>query len=395
MNVQSINIDKSRKIKLYFQLYNELANAIKSGALQSGEQIPSIRIISSELNISRNTVTKAYQMLEDDGYIRASAKSGFYVLGVGERYKHRILKKEEEPKVQEETAAPETESIPTVDSIVKQRMGNIIQNSPFEENEDISIKDLADSFSKKETAEAKPQPSLPENPQTLSDLLLVSYHRVIESSHDLFSADAPAFGLQELRKTICSLVQQKRGLSLGSDRIIVASTEQELFGMLLSLDTLSQPFPVRTPRPNGLLLRAEQVNNGETTYQVKSAVLLPKERPADLDIHIKAIPDSIDLFEYDDATRDVPQDYGWVVEVDKMIPEDNSLDIPYRNILSQVPRAAAADDRIIYLCRCVNCSFMVIPAALQKELRAKYSERISTLSMMDQLVLCDVLAALK
>ena len=242
MNVQSINIDKSRKIKLYFQLYNELANAIKSGALQSGEQIPSIRIISSELNISRNTVTKAYQMLEDDGYIRASAKSGFYVLGVGERYKHRILKKEEEPKVQEETAAPETESIPTVDSIVKQRMGNIIQNSPFEENEDISIKDLADSFSKKETAEAKPQPSLPENPQTLSDLLLVSYHRVIESSHDLFSADAPAFGLQELRKTICSLVQQKRGLSLGSDRIIVASTEQELFGMLLSLDTLSQPF---------------------------------------------------------------------------------------------------------------------------------------------------------
>ena len=110
---------------------------------------------------------------------------------------------------------------------------------------------------------------------------------------------------------------------------------------------------------------------------------------------IISIPDSIDLFEYDDATRDVPQDYGWVVEVDKMIPADNSLDIPYRNILSQVPRAAAADDRIIYLCRCVNCSFMVIPAALQKELRAKYSERISTLSMMDQLVLCDVLAALK
>ncbi|MVD33112.1 PLP-dependent aminotransferase family protein, partial [Vibrio cholerae] len=61
-----------------------LANTIKSQIEQniwlSGEKIPSIRSTCKRYKLSIETVLQAYQQLEDQGYIRAKAKSGYVVL---------------------------------------------------------------------------------------------------------------------------------------------------------------------------------------------------------------------------------------------------------------------------------------------------------------------------
>ncbi|MGD9214768.1 MAG: PLP-dependent aminotransferase family protein [Desulfobacteraceae bacterium] len=52
---------------------------IRTGALKEGDRIPSIRRLSSELDVSINTVKEAYWKLESRNYIVAVPQSGFYV----------------------------------------------------------------------------------------------------------------------------------------------------------------------------------------------------------------------------------------------------------------------------------------------------------------------------
>lgn len=56
-----------------------ILNLIQRGALKEGDKIPSIRQLSSELNVSINTVKEAYWKLESRNYIVAVPQSGFYV----------------------------------------------------------------------------------------------------------------------------------------------------------------------------------------------------------------------------------------------------------------------------------------------------------------------------
>lgn len=64
---------------LYMQLYFYLVQEIQAGNLAENEKLPSKRELSAHLKVSLNTVDTAYQMLVDEGYIRAVPRSGFYV----------------------------------------------------------------------------------------------------------------------------------------------------------------------------------------------------------------------------------------------------------------------------------------------------------------------------
>jgi GntR family transcriptional regulator / MocR family aminotransferase len=61
------------------QLYSRLREAILSGALHSGEKLPSTREMSEQLGISRTVVLLAYDQLLAEGYVEGRAGSGTYV----------------------------------------------------------------------------------------------------------------------------------------------------------------------------------------------------------------------------------------------------------------------------------------------------------------------------
>lgn len=106
-------LDKSRKVKLYHQLYQNFVKMIESGELAEGAKIPSIRNLSEEYNISRNTVTKAYGELEKDGYIYSMTKSGFYIKNPKDA---NPIKVENKRPV---TIIEEDDDIPTVNSLLR------------------------------------------------------------------------------------------------------------------------------------------------------------------------------------------------------------------------------------------------------------------------------------
>lgn len=64
---------------LYERVGSEIVSLIDGGTYRVGERLPSIRQLSSKLNVSINTVMQAYAVLEDRRVIQARPQSGYYV----------------------------------------------------------------------------------------------------------------------------------------------------------------------------------------------------------------------------------------------------------------------------------------------------------------------------
>lgn len=74
-----IIINNSSMVPIYEQLMNQVKNKIISGELGENEALPSVRALSGELRISSLTVKKAYDRLEEEGFVITVHGKGTYV----------------------------------------------------------------------------------------------------------------------------------------------------------------------------------------------------------------------------------------------------------------------------------------------------------------------------
>lgn len=65
--------------RLYEQVAHNIEHLVQTGTFKSGERIPSVRVLSKQMEVSVTTVLEAYRMLEDRGVIEARPQSGYYV----------------------------------------------------------------------------------------------------------------------------------------------------------------------------------------------------------------------------------------------------------------------------------------------------------------------------
>lgn len=70
-------------VPIYEQIKQQVKSAILSGELQENESLPSLRTLAKELKISVLTVTRAYNELEEEGFVKNMQGRGCYVLGRG------------------------------------------------------------------------------------------------------------------------------------------------------------------------------------------------------------------------------------------------------------------------------------------------------------------------
>lgn len=81
-----ICLNENDKRPLYEQLYSEIKNQIISGSMQKNKELSSLRVMEKELNVSRNTVERAYQQLLAEGYIRSVPGAGYFVEDIENDY---------------------------------------------------------------------------------------------------------------------------------------------------------------------------------------------------------------------------------------------------------------------------------------------------------------------
>ncbi|MBE6037257.1 MAG: GntR family transcriptional regulator [Clostridiales bacterium] len=71
-----LHFDFSSDTPLYLQIRNQIVIGIAEGKLLSGEKLPTIRALAEESGINMMTVSKAYQLLKQEGYILTDRRSG-------------------------------------------------------------------------------------------------------------------------------------------------------------------------------------------------------------------------------------------------------------------------------------------------------------------------------
>ena len=63
---------------IYEQVRDGLRRLVVSGAIAPGEKLPSVRALASGLAINPNTIQKAYEALEAEGYVRSVPGKGSF-----------------------------------------------------------------------------------------------------------------------------------------------------------------------------------------------------------------------------------------------------------------------------------------------------------------------------
>mgnify|MGYP002675920951 CR=1 FL=1 len=291
VNNFEIKLDKTSKVKLYHQLYLFFVNAIKNKELPEETKLPSIRTLSEDYNISRNTVTKAYSELEANGYIYSLSKSGFFVKNPSST----------EPSLHSKEKS-EDEGIPTVESIIKERKkekteekndfvtenidadssvlknsGTFILTDPFssEQEEQNFVLKLPSENNEKTilTNTGDLVNSSPEKRKILSPIedYVESAKTAIKENKNLLEGNKipDLTGEEPLRIAIAAFLYKFHHLEVNPSQVVVSCNKADILFKLLLLDEFKNPKSTL----HGLLQLAEK---SISPRKIKPCIAVPQ-----------------------------------------------------------------------------------------------------------------------
>jgi len=74
------SLDFRSGVPIYVQIVEQVQTFLANGDLKSGDQLPTVRQLASELRINFNTIARAYRMLDEAGLISTQQGRGTYLL---------------------------------------------------------------------------------------------------------------------------------------------------------------------------------------------------------------------------------------------------------------------------------------------------------------------------
>jgi GntR family transcriptional regulator len=75
----SFQIDQKSGIPIYIQIMGQIKHLLATGALQPGQQLPTIRELAVNLTINLHTVAHAYAELEREGFLTIQRGRGTFI----------------------------------------------------------------------------------------------------------------------------------------------------------------------------------------------------------------------------------------------------------------------------------------------------------------------------
>ena len=187
----SIPIDTNKNIPIYEQIYVFIKNEIRNGKLAYGTKLPSTRILSEKLIVSRSTVQLAYDQLVSEGYIEALPCKGYFVQKIDGLYNIEVSHTVNEKADKAEAPEYAYDFSPA---------GIELDNFPYNAWRKVTKNVLA------------------------------------EKERDLFNI-GDGRGDYDLRVTIASYLHESRGVNCSPDNIIVGAGMEYLLGLLDQLIT--------------------------------------------------------------------------------------------------------------------------------------------------------------
>lgn len=449
MSTVNFTLDINSKVKLYHQLYTKFADAIDNGEIPAGTKLPSVRNLSEELKISKNTVTKAYKDLGDAGYLYSLAKSGFYAKHPDEAIPEGAQTGTESVPLEHQNE--QEDAIPTVDAIIRQRQSSpdssksvqsaIEEMKSVAEDESVpeSESDIQPQSDPNDNSYLAPHPKsvlrsvspleethLPEiasvkEPVSFEEELLDSFRVALMEKNSLLHKRSGTFGDRTFRTALAGFMYNFHHITVDESNLIVGSCIEQLLYNVLRLKSINEPFDKVTGM--GLLNKASRMQEGTFPSMLPTVAIAEDPNDTirhvfmDADIQVKEIP-------VDDAGLNM--DYlvtsgcnlvfvsaddtslGDKVKCDQRKAEILSWasGAPYRYIIefdtdtnkgtSNTFKQYDLRDKVIYLNsfrhlldKGINSSWIVLPKKLAEEYTNRYTTFDCTLSYLDQLALTD------
>ena len=107
-----IIINNSSMVPIYVQIIQQIKAQIADCSLKDNEALPSVRVLSKDLNISALTVKKAYDELEADGFVITVHGKGTYVNGNNSEFIKENRLKEVEDEIRTAIEKADNYAIP-------------------------------------------------------------------------------------------------------------------------------------------------------------------------------------------------------------------------------------------------------------------------------------------
>ncbi len=74
-----LKVDTKSTIPIYIQIREQIKNLVFKGDLQAHAALPSVNLLSQNLQVNRNTVLRAYRELRDEGFVTFHSGKGTFV----------------------------------------------------------------------------------------------------------------------------------------------------------------------------------------------------------------------------------------------------------------------------------------------------------------------------
>ena len=339
-------LKKSPGVPLYEALYRCIRGDILSGALKSGEKLPSKRALSAHLEVSKITVEAAYSQLLAEGYICSREKVGYFVEAV------------ERPAPRERQILPEKEEKSAAPVLDLTHTGT--EHFPFSVWSRLQREVMLDYG--EQLLQPMPHQGIPELRQAISDHLAAFRGMEADPENILIGA-----GTDFLYNLLIQL--------LGRDKTY--AVEEPGYGKIRKIYAaggvccISAPMDSRGVRPEGL--KDARVLHFSPSHHFPTGLVTPVQRRMEL--------------------------LNWAKEKDGWIIEDD-YDSEFRFDAHPMPAMQSLDhDRVIYmnsfsktLAPSIRISYLVLPPALMQQFREHLSFYSCTVASFEQYTLARFLS---
>ena len=349
MNELIISLSDKEGKHLYEQIYSHIKKEIVEGRMNTKEKLPSTRALSLYLQVSRSTVSLAYEQLLAEGYIEAVKGSGYYVSRLDNLYQSAEIVSG------------------TVSEQVRQKEEDRIVFSPV----GVDLSQFPYAVWRKITRE------------------------VLTAEEELF-VGGDAQGELALRTSIRQYIHAARGVNCSEEQIIVGAGNEYLLMLLQKLigkDTVvafedptymkayksfvDAGFPVRlvSMDKSGMDVSQLEETNADIAYvmpshQYPTGIVMPIGRRLEL--------------------------LKWAAKSPNRYVIEDDYDSEFRYKGKPIPSLQSTDrgDKVIYIgtfskavAPAIRVSYMVLPRTLLQRYQEQGSYLSATVSRMDQRIL--------
>lgn len=328
-------------MKKYLEVYRKIKKDITDGVIVKGDRLPSKRKTAELMNVSVISVEHAYELLISEGYVESKERSGYFVVySEGEFFDFE-----------------NSEILP-------------VATSERGEKEGMSFDKLA---------------------KTTRYVLNAYGEELLERSENK--------GATVLRRAIKKYLQLNKGIEVDTERIIVGSGAEYLYGLIIEL-LGDKTYAIESPT-------YEQT---ERVYESKKVKILP------LPIGANGIPsetlsrakaDVLHITPFGNFPTGVYVDVNkkaeylkWAKKNDAFIIEDDyDSEFSVSGNISETVFSTDDSDRVIYInsfsktiARSMRAAYMILPERLIKEFNARLGFYSCTVPTLEQYIIATLLS---